>query len=205
MDLKSAIETNNLVRVKELIKNGINVNEGSVYLAAHNARSDILKELIKAGGNVNIQVLWGTTPLHAALYGFTDCEIDEHPFCKMLYFEIIQSLLKAGADVNAEDIYEESGLMLIEGLDSYHKKKLYTIIISLNAIKKRQQERMMAGKIAKQKRLPGSIDFKIGEYLFGKTKLLCKKYKIRLTVTRNGKRVYKTKKVLEDQIKRKMK
>jgi hypothetical protein len=67
----------------------------------------------------------------------------------------------------------------------------------------------IARSISKQKRIPEDIEKEIQSYLsFGKKKTItkalkiqAKKYKVRLTLKRGNKRVYKTEKVLKKQIK----
>lgn len=103
--------------VKELVKNGANINEtftcerGYYYNSASNvffqaiSNRDIemLQILVAAGGNINLQDEYGTTPL---LYSIRNS--DKNVYHCNEYIEIIKKLIDLGADVNLQDSYGDS-------------------------------------------------------------------------------------------------
>jgi ankyrin repeat protein len=85
-----AIINGNLEIVKELIKEGADVNEDNnsitpIMIASSKGYLDIVKELIKAGADVNKENDDEATPIFFASNG---------------HLEIVKELIKAGADVN---------------------------------------------------------------------------------------------------------
>jgi beta-glucosidase/6-phospho-beta-glucosidase/beta-galactosidase len=209
--------------VKELIKNGANVNAYNDYgtiliYASRGGHIDVVKELIKNGANVNAYGRWGTTALMwAADNGRFDTPHASH--CERL----VKELIKNGANVNAKD---DEGCTVL----SYAKygTKLYYYLRKLIRSYDKNAYRDSSGSDSSEidssesgdvemedvyekttpKRKRSSSDdggmsklFKKANLSFGKTKNKAKKLGINLTVKQNGKRVYKTKKVLEKQIK----
>lgn len=61
----------------------------ALSIAAYKGKLDIVKELIKAGANINIQDIMGKTPLMLAVFA------DE--------MKVVKELIKAGADLNIKD------------------------------------------------------------------------------------------------------
>jgi len=92
-----AIEKGYIKLIKLLIKYGdIDVNIQDVFderrplhFASYDGHTEIVKLLIKAGADLNVQNKFGETPLHFA-------NMDGHKDC-------IELLINAGADVNIQD------------------------------------------------------------------------------------------------------
>ncbi|MEO0839743.1 MAG: ankyrin repeat domain-containing protein [Cyanobacteria bacterium J06643_5] len=110
-DLVKAAETGNLVKVKNLIKAGVNINGFSptgntaLLAAVNNNHIDIVKTLIKAGADINLpdKNICNTPLMKAAMREHT---------------EIVRILIKAGADVNIHTDYEYTALMRAEDSDN---------------------------------------------------------------------------------------
>jgi hypothetical protein len=205
--------------VKELIKNGANVNakddeDFTVLMAAsRGGHIDVVKELIKNGANVNAYELGGSTALSIAV-------VYNH-------IKVVKELIGNGAKVDAVDNDRRKALSFAkEGTKLYHYlSKLTNVAYDKNAYRdsssrvfgnfssdeyssESEDEMVDAYEKTTPKRKRSSSDdgglsklFKKANLSFGKTKNKAKKLGINLTVKQNGKRVYKTKKVLEKQIK----
>ncbi len=133
-----AIDTDNLQKVKELIKNGVDVNNqetctvdysidercefSPLSLAIINGSLNIIKELIKAGADINKKAYCETTyggeggdeyhpvPLYIAMKGV--------PFNKKeLNKDIAKELIKEGANVNVKDEKENTLLELSDDIE----------------------------------------------------------------------------------------
>lgn len=97
-ELISAVKSNSLEKVKELISAGANINAkynlDSTLLHWAVARNfkDIVELLVKNGANINAQESEGRTPLLWATYNGNK--------------DILELLISHGADINAKDKYE---------------------------------------------------------------------------------------------------
>jgi ankyrin repeat protein len=199
--------------VKELIKAGAyvnifgNYNNTALMLASEYGHLDIVKYLIRNGAYVNTFDKYRMTPLMlASEYG---------------YFKIVKELIKTGADVKVVDDYNNTALMYASAgghsdIVKYLREQQLKVYTTKTGQKQGHQKnlrviRALPGGTDYQKAMDrfNKINMKFNK--FGKIKISsknrknAKKYKVRLTVNKNGKRVYKTNNVLEGQIKRKMK
>ncbi|MFA6252162.1 MAG: ankyrin repeat domain-containing protein [Candidatus Paceibacterota bacterium] len=92
------VEKKNLNKIRQLIKDGFNINaanedkETALMFAADSKEVEIVKELIKAGANVNARDAYNNTPL---VFAIRYTKGDEG-------LETVKELIKAGADVNAK-------------------------------------------------------------------------------------------------------
>ena len=119
--LKNAVLYNNLEAVKLALQAGANVNEKIKYpylcLAAKSGRLEIVKFLLdQPGVEVDLPDQYGDTPLCGVVskfaYGCSDCKK------KKVYDEIIDLLIKKGADLNAQFEEADSPIStIIEYLD----------------------------------------------------------------------------------------
>jgi hypothetical protein len=74
--------------------------ESALMINSRSSHIDILRALIEAGADVNLQDINGETALiKASEYG---------------YIDIVNALIKAGADPNLKNIYEETALDIAE-------------------------------------------------------------------------------------------
>jgi hypothetical protein len=198
--------------VKLLLAAGANVNAVEIFrqqiplhLAANMRHTEIVKLLLAVPGiSVNAVGNHGFTPLHEAAYrGIT---------------EMVKLLLAAGADISVRDVNGRTALDLAR--QHGHTGVVNAIISeSMN----RSKKRIIAGRIEQGRGIPTGL---ISRYLaFGRTKgratikrpvskkksmanktglakikKTAKKLGIRVTTTRNGKRVDKSKSVLSKQI-----
>ncbi|MDD5456104.1 MAG: ankyrin repeat domain-containing protein [Candidatus Margulisbacteria bacterium] len=103
-DLKNAVESGDLITLKELIKKGADVNEiyekfdTALIYAAKKCNMEIIRELINAGADVNYSDNDSITPLQHAI-----CEGD---------IEVVKELIKSGADINYRTRQGNSALMI---------------------------------------------------------------------------------------------
>jgi ankyrin repeat protein len=156
----------------------------------------IVKYLIEHGADVNKQDNFGLTSLMYA--------IDKNNE------NVARYLINHGADVNKQD---NKGITASMRAIRKNMWDIVNLIQKTNTIARaRATDRVLAIKNKQYPKgvFPKDVARHIGTYVaFGKlpnnVKNKAKKLKIRLTVTRNGKRVYKTRAVLERQIKNKMK
>ena len=107
-DLYSAVNSNNVQAVKDLLANGANPNARCknwagkrdftpLYAAAEEGNAEIVKLLLDKGGDVNAKCPMGITPLMtAAEHGKKD---------------VVPLLLGKNADVNAKDTSGETALL----------------------------------------------------------------------------------------------
>jgi ankyrin repeat protein len=107
-ELRSAVEKNDIKKVKELIAKGADVNakdnHGTTPLmfAALMERAEAAKVLIEKGADVNAKDPEGWTPLIFAI--------------RLGQAEIAKLLIEKGADANAKDTYGWTPLMHAAGL-----------------------------------------------------------------------------------------
>lgn len=124
--LRTATKMDDLAAVKAAIANGADVNSkssGHGFTALHYASAsgftEIARELIRAGADVNVTSDSNTTPLHQAVEAgsleivrelidagadvnaFDNVETPLHIASRIGYLEIVRELLQAGADTNA--------------------------------------------------------------------------------------------------------
>lgn len=100
--LAKAIQLNDVETVKNLLQQGVELNTlyelSPLTEATRQGNLEIMKLLIKAGADVNLQMEEGYTALmDAALAGNIDA---------------VKMLVEAGADVNIKDIYQEHALSM---------------------------------------------------------------------------------------------
>ena len=110
--LHHAVRQGSLDAVKALLDGGAPINEQTpgdkttpLLMAAINGQYDIAMLLVKYGANVNMQSIQGATPLYATINTewrmrsrYPQPEASE--FQKTTYLELMEALLKAGADPN---------------------------------------------------------------------------------------------------------
>ena len=100
--LIEAIKDNELEKVKELIKGGVDINVkngngwSSLHYAAIYNKPEIFEVLINEEANINAKDTWDFTPLHRASYKGN--------------LEIIKSLLNKNADINIMNINNNTPL-----------------------------------------------------------------------------------------------
>jgi ankyrin repeat protein len=105
VDVHRGPETKKQLKViKYLISKGANVNDGSLVCAAYHGYTNILKELIVAGANVNLQLDGGTTALMFAIDGYLNNDASKVK-------RVLRMLIDAGADVNIQDANGQTVLM----------------------------------------------------------------------------------------------
>jgi hypothetical protein len=222
--LGEAIMVNNLPLVRRLITR-YNINKNTIWdstplsLAAEYGHFKIVRFLVGKGADVNKRDRQDLTPLMRAALS------DQ--------FEIFQFLVEHGADITQKSrhIFMNRYASVLDIAKRRRNNKIiaYLAAKKIQKIFKSKQTRNKTRTIVraratdrvltiKNNQYPRGVFSKdiarhIGSYVaFGKTPVLsktlknkAKKLKIRLTVTKNGKRVYKTRAVLERQIKNKMK
>jgi ankyrin repeat protein len=204
--LFKAINNTHLNTVKYLVSKGAKINitdyEGNTPLmlaSRFHGNLNTVKYLVSKGAKINIINDYGETALFKAVYGDR--------------LQVVKYLVSKGAKINITD--NDGKTMLIYALEKGYKK-IYSYLSKLilePTIKKkliRQKDRETAQAFTKGGQIiPQGMRGEIFKYLFGKTpnslKDNAKKYGIRLTVNRNGKRVYKSEKVLKKQIKNSIK
>jgi hypothetical protein len=241
MDIFTAAYNGNVQRVKELIRNGANVNAYTDYgtiliYASRGGHIDVVKELIKNGANVNAVCTFGTTPLMwAAENGLLEivkelirngANVDARDKFRRTpltwasregHLKSVKELIKAGANVNARDRDGMTPLTWASRgghlkIVKYLREQQLKVYTTKTGQKQGHQQnlrviRALPGGTDYQKAMDrfNKINMKFNK--FGKIKISsknrknAKKYKVRLTVNKNGKRVYKTNQVLEGQIK----
>ena len=139
-DLLSSLKKGDIDKVKEYIRNGVNLNGKDSYgntplyeASKHKDRKDIVELLLSKGANPNIKNDNGNTPLHVTLnkdvvelllkHGADINALNKKgatPLCfvahNLLFFNeckgIIETLLKHGADPNIQDINGDTPLTL---------------------------------------------------------------------------------------------
>ena len=199
--LHEASERGAIKTVKLLVDAGANVNAVSIHgrtplhEASRKGHTEIVKLLVAKGANVNAVSIHGRTPLHFASWeGYT---------------EIVKLLVAKGAKISVRDTERRTALDLAR--ERGHTE-IADAIIAEDMI--RLENRNKAGRIEKGRGIPAGL---ISQYLaFGRTKgratikrpvskkksmanktslakikKTAQKLGIRVTTTRNGKRVYK--------------
>ena len=102
MDILTACSRGDLERVRQLIQEGQNVNSDSyvwtpLMYAAHNGHDQIVRELIRAGADVNGKDKYKRTALHKASWRGRS--------------SVIKTLAEAGANLNVQDKWGVTPLM----------------------------------------------------------------------------------------------
>jgi uncharacterized protein len=122
--LTSAVDEDNLCQVKEIITNGVDINDHdadgltALIMASAKSRLSILKELLVLGANPNVRDDDGKTALMYAV-GESNDRID-----------ICLNLIQAGTNINAQDNYGKTALMEAANIGSLSSVKL---LIKMNA------------------------------------------------------------------------
>lgn len=151
------ISTTDVNRIKELIKNGVNINVQDQYgntaliVASANGRVNVVKELLKLGANPNIENKDKTTPLSFSLennyLNIADLLLKsganpniqdyakETPLKTAILSKnnkLIESLIKAGADPNIQDFHGNTSLMFAVQVN-YYNPKLVNLLLKAGA------------------------------------------------------------------------
>jgi hypothetical protein len=231
-DLGKAIMDGDFLLIKKLINNN-NINKPTsegippLNLAARNDNYYLVEFLLERGADINKRDWNDMTPiLHAATSGNFNmfeylvdngADITARGMLEMRFENKLVSVL----DI-AKMFHNNEMINYINNDVDFAASKIQRKFKSTKEINKtktiaraRATDRVLAIKNKQYPKgvIPKELARHIGSYVaFGKTPVLsktiknkAKKLKIRLTVTRNGKRVYKTRVVLERQIKNKMK
>ena len=149
-ELIAAVKSNDLKKLKKAIKDGANVNTpinkrilSPLYYCANSMskgdNSKIIRELIKAGANVDIQDDDGNTPLILAAFKLDD-ETNKEEIINR--YKELQELIKGNADWNIVDDEDND---FFRYLDNYKEKiikefpKKYKEYLTIKAI--RQDEK----------------------------------------------------------------
>lgn len=116
-NLAKAVREGNIAEIKEVLKNGANVegtyddNYPALYVSAMLGRTEVVEFLLNNGADVNRVLTFGKTPLKAAIYSN--------------HLETVKVLLKRGADVCNNTSDEGTALQIAQ------KKGLQDIIKAL--------------------------------------------------------------------------
>lgn len=129
--------------VKELLAAGSNIHHRShagtaIIMAAQEGHTDVVKTLIQAGANVNdVNTDSNDTPLHLVLK-----LIRERDHLKTL----VQLLVKAKANIHAENDEEETPLSLASGLRDPVKTEILNILNKKRGGRKSRRKRPKASR-----------------------------------------------------------
>ena len=126
-ELIAAVKANDASKVQTLLAGGANVNEREndgttpLMLAAHMGNLPLVDELVKAGADVNAADERGWTALAKSTY---------NPDLKRGFADVAQTLIKAGANIEAQVTYGVRPLMLAAG---YGETEVVEVLLEAGA------------------------------------------------------------------------
>lgn len=160
--LKLAVERNNVKIIDLLLLNGVDINDTDVlgrtalFLAIDLENIELCSFLIDRGADVNAETKDGSRPLQLAvelnnvklidllwlncvdLNAKMICEFTAlHEACYHRLEEVIDFLIKKGADINVADAHGETPFLLLEPVE-YHESDVPCINIMVKEIAKRK-------------------------------------------------------------------